>query len=527
MEFKLSEINSLSNTTKAFVTKDKSLIELLGEDNPYYSIEKALDGKANFDQDYRNTLVKCIQSDYSFLSNLEENDLVKSNILSLLKSNTYTVSTGQQLHLFLGPAFVIYKILAVIKLTEELKSKYPEKNFIPIYWLASEDHDFQEIQDTVLFGHKFTWQTNQTGACGRFKLEEVKKTIEEIKSQVKLNIQSEQLLSEIEEIYVKSKTLGEATIKLAHKVFGPMGLVCLDADKKELKIQFINTIEKDILEQVNFNVFNNASEEIKAKGFHTQLNSREINFFYLADGIRNRITFENHRYTVLGTEITFSKEEILEDIKMYPERFSPNAVMRPLFQETILPNIAYIGGNAEINYWIQISNLFTVNKISKPCLFLRPSVWIIPNKSMELLKKLNISEVDLLISQNPEKHILSLGANDINLSQEINTFNLLKNKIQDSVNQIDKSEFIKLVELGKSYEKAVKNAEKSMLEIEKSKVNNSLKKLDDTFHNYFDIKQIQERKLNCLELLIKHENVAFMLKNKLNFSHSSGYVTCI
>jgi hypothetical protein len=146
---------------------------------------------------------------------------------------------------------------------------------------------------------------------------------------------------------------------------------------------------------------------------------------------------------------------------------------------------------------------------------------------MDLLKKLKISEVDLLISQNPEKHILSLGANDINLSQEINTFNLLKNKIQDSVNQIDKSEFIKLVELGKSYEKALKNAEKSMLEIEKSKVINSLRKLDDTFHNYFDIKQIQERKLNCLELLIKHENVAFMLKNKLNFSHSSGYVTCI
>jgi uncharacterized protein YllA (UPF0747 family) len=212
---------------------------------------------------------------------------------------------------------------------------------------------------------------------------------------------------------------------------------------------------------------------------------------------------------------------------MHPERFSPNAVLRPLFQETILPNIAYIGGNAEINYWIQISNLFTVNNISKPCLLLRPSVWIIPNKSMDLLKKLKISEVDLLISQNPEKHILSLGANDINLSQEINTFNLLKKKIQDSVNQIDKSEFIKLVELGKSYEKALKNADKSMLEIEKSKVNNSLRKLDDTFHNYFDIKQIQERKLNCLELLIKHENVAFMLKNKLNFSHSSGYVICI
>jgi hypothetical protein len=154
-------------------------------------------------------------------------------------------------------------------------------------------------------------------------------------------------------------------------------------------------------------------------------------------------------------------------------------------------------------------------------------VWIIPGKTIDLLQKLNISAKDLLISQNPEKHMVSLGANEINFIDQINQFRNLKQKFQDSVNQIDKSEFIKLVELGKSYEKALKNAEKSMLEIEKTKVDNSLRKLDETFRNYFDIKQMQERMLNCLELWIKYENVAFLLKNKLDFNPSKGYITSI
>ncbi len=524
MEFKLSEINTLSNTTKAFITRDEALIDILGSDNAYYSIDKALEGKKNFNQEYRSTLVNCIQNDYDFLSDSSDDNLVNTNINLLLDQNTYTVSTGQQLHLFLGPAFVIYKILAVIKLSEELKIKYPNKNFVPIYWLASEDHDFEEIKDSNLFGHKYTWQTNQTGACGRFTLNEVKPLIEEIRKQVNLNIDKLKFVEELEEIYSNSKTLSKATIKVANKIFGQMGLVCLDADKKELKNQFRNVIEKDILEQINFKPFNNITDNLVSKNFHTQLHCREINFFYLKDRIRSRIVLENEQYKVIGTEICFTREEIKKDIQEHPEHFSPNAVLRPLYQETILPNIAYIGGNAEINYWIQITNIFEINKISKPNILLRPSVWIIPNKTIDLLKKLNISGSDLLISQNPEKHMVSLGASEINLKDNIELFNNFKKDFQNTVNQIDKAEFIKLVELGKVYEKALKSAEKALIEIEKTKVDNSLRKLDDTFRNYFDIKQMQERKLNCLEMWIKYENVAFTLKNSLDFSPSHGYI---
>jgi bacillithiol biosynthesis cysteine-adding enzyme BshC len=524
MEFRLSEITSLSNTTKAFINNDEALIEIIGNDNSYYSIEKAIEGKKHFDQNYRSTLVKCIQSDYKFLLDSKADELVKSNIDLLLNSNTYTVSTGQQLHLFLGPAFVIYKILAVIKLTEELKIQYPDKNFIPIYWLASEDHDFEEIKDSMLFGHKYTWQTNQSGACGRFTLDGVKDLIENIKDQVTLNIEKQRLIDEFEEIYSNSKSLSEATIKLSHKIFGEMGLVCIDADKNELKNQFRSTINNDILEQINYKPFNSLTDRLSSKNYHTQLHCREINFFYLNKGIRNRIVLENEQFKVLGTEICFTREEILNDIEEHPEHYSPNAVMRPLYQETILPNIAYVGGNAEINYWIQISNIFDINNISKPNLLLRPSLWIIPNKAIDLLKKLNISGLDLLISQNPEKHMVSLGAMEINLKDKIEAFNTFKKDFQNTVNQIDKTEFIKLVELGKTYEKALKNSEKALIELEKNKVDNSLRKLDNIFRNYFDIKHMQERNLNCLEMWIKYENVAFTLKNKVKFSPSKGYI---
>lgn len=527
MEFNLSEINTLSNTTKAFITKDKALIDILGSDNAYYSIDKALEGKKNFNPDYRTTLVNCIQKDYTFLDDSEENKLVKSNINLLLEANTYTVSTGQQLHLFLGPAFVIYKILAVIKLSEDLKIKHPDKNFVPIYWLASEDHDFEEIKDSNLFGHKFTWQTNQTGACGRFNLSEVKPLIEEIKQQVNLNSDKLKFVEELEEIYSNSKTLSEATVKIAHKIFGEMGLVCLDADKKELKNQFRDVIEKDILSQINIKPFNDLTDSLVSKNFHTQLHCREINFFYLLDGVRSRIILEDDKFTVVGTEIRFTLAEITEDIKEHPEHYSPNAVLRPLYQETILPNIAYIGGNAEINYWIQISNLFVINNINKPNLQLRPSLWIIPIKTLDLLKKLNISGLDLLISQNPEKHMVTLGASEINLKDKLEAFNKFKKEFQDTVNQIDKSEFIKLVELGKTYEKALKSAEKALIDIEKNKVDNSLRKLDDTYRNYFDIKHMQERKLNCLEMWIKYENVAFKLKNSVGFNASHGYILSV
>lgn len=527
MEFKLSEINTLSNTTKAFVNSEESLMEIIGKDNAYYSIEKAIEGKNSFNQEYRTTLVKCILNDYRFLLDSEADNLVKSNINLLLNTNTYTVSTGQQLHLFLGPAFVIYKILAVIKLTEELKTKHPDKNFIPIYWLASEDHDFEEIKDTKLFGNKFIWETKQTGACGRFNLSEVRPLIEEIKQHVNLNSDKLKFVDELEEIYSNSKCLSEATIKIAHKIFGEMGLVCLDADKKELKNQFRDVIEKDVLGQINIKPFNDLTDSLVSINFHTQLHCREINFFYLLDGIRSRIILEDDKFTVVGTEIRFTREEIIKDIKEHPEHYSPNAVLRPLYQETILPNIAYIGGNAEINYWLQISNIFEINKISKPTLLLRPSLWIIPNKSLDLLKKLHISSVDLLISQNPEKHMVSLGANQINLKENIATFNTFKKEIQDTVNQIDKTDFMQLVELGKAYEKALKNAEKALIELEKNKVDNSLKKLDDTFRNYFDIKHMQERNLNCLEMWIKYENVAFKLKNSLDLSPSRGYILSI
>ena len=165
MEFKLSDIDILSSATKAFVTGDEKLKDLFGDSHPFYSLQAAMEGKKDFSSEKRLALSHQLKKQYAHLpDNKPENAKVLQNIELLTQANTFTVTTGQQLHLFLGPAFVLYKIIATIKASEQYKKLHPEFNFVPVYWLASEDHDFEEIKSTKIFQHQFDWETNQAGA---------------------------------------------------------------------------------------------------------------------------------------------------------------------------------------------------------------------------------------------------------------------------------------------------------------------------------------------------------------------------
>ncbi len=528
MEFKLSSAGSLSSASKAFAENDEKLIKLLGAEHPYFSVEKAIDAKKNFPLQNRKVLVRELMSDYIRILG-EENikPELRSNIELLNSENTYTVCTGQQLHLFLGPAFVVYKILAIIKKAAGLNQKYPDKKFVPVFWLASEDHDFEEIKDTVLFNKKFVWQSNQTGACGRFHTKEVAGLIQEIRDSFSLDQRSSDLLNSLDEIYSESDNLADATIRVADLLFGEHGLICLNADKPSYKILLKEGIKKDILQRANAIAFKKTSNEIENAGYSTQLHGREINYFYMVTSGRNRIVLEDKLYKVVNTGISFTESELENEIENHPENFSPNAMLRPLYQETILPNISYYGGNAEVNYWLQIHNLFNINNITPPNLALRPSVWIIPPRIMGWLQKHAINPVQLLITSNSGNLLSFLDSKTIGLSEKIGEFNRLKKEIQDIVAQNNSKELSPLLDAGKAYEKMLKHLDKQLILIEKEKHSDSYIKLQEIYSNYFDIKQIQERILNTLELLIKHDNVVFTLKNDLELKPGTGYLISI
>ncbi len=525
MHFKLSETGILSATSQAFVEKDEKILKLLGADHPYWHVDKAIELKSNFSTENRQVLHDNLFKAYSNISAKDPvENKVWQNIEALKNHQTFTVTTGQQLHLFIGPAFVIYKILSVVDFCEDFKKRFPDKHFVPVYWLASEDHDFDEIKSTHIFKKAFNWDIEAKGACGRLPTDRVKEVIDAIRAEISLNDTQQKLLNEFESIYATSGSLSEASRRVINKFFGALGVVVIDADAPEFKQIFKPVIENDLFNNDNQLAFEEVSKSLEQEGLSTQLNGRAINLFYLTDQRRTRIIQDGEDYTVTeGTE-RWTKEEIKQAFETHPERFSPNAMLRPLFQESILPNIAYVGGNAEVTYWIQLHKTMSINNLSCPALILRPSVWITPSKITQWLDKRAITPLKVLITRE-KTHLLNLIQTEtLGIEAETQAFFKLREKIQTTVAQNISKELKGIVEAGKQYEKALKTIEKALRENQIEKHAKEIDKLEEIRDTYLNINNIQERKTDSLELLIKHENVVFTIKSAVSLNNSDGWI---
>lgn len=310
------------------------------------SISAQIEEKSQqFPQAQRDTLVSVLQSQYE---GLEVTEAVKTNLQALADGKTFTVTTGHQLNILTGPLYFIFKIATVVDACRTLAEKHPRYKFVPVYWMASEDHDLAEINHVHLFGRKLTWETSQTGPVGRMSTEGLDKMMSEIQERLPV----------FEKAYNNFDTLADAVRCYVNELFGEHGVVVIDADHHDLKQALIPVIKDDVLHHNANDLAENASKQLGDLGYKTQIFPRKINFFYLEPGQRNRIVREGDTWQVLNTEKSFSEEELLEEISAKPENFSPNVVLRPLYQELILPNLAYIGGPAEAAYWLQLKGVF-------------------------------------------------------------------------------------------------------------------------------------------------------------------------
>jgi bacillithiol synthase len=509
VQFNLSEIDFLSSATRAFVTNQEDLKNLFGEKHPFYDIEGAISGKLNFEVAKRKVLTKELNDQYNNIG-VDSNHPIRAVIKSLDSANTFTVTTGQQLHPCLGPVFVFYKIMDVINISEDLKVKYPQYNFVPVFWMASEDHDYEEIKKINIFNHEFIWDTNQSGAVGSYKNQNFELFFNQILSQVNLNEYNIQKIKEIQSIYESSETFAVATARLVHQFFGDKGLIVIDADSKEFKRLFQKEMIKDIIQKENEKAFNDFSKKIESKKFSLQLSVRPINFFYLDKGIRNRIELMDKKYVVKDTNIDFSEDELLNLIENNPEKLSPNAALRPLYQESILPNILYVGGNAEVNYWLQLKEVFVINRISPPKLNLRSSYWIINKSVQKWLDDNQIKSVDMLKNQDMRERHQLLHESESLYPMFLKEFETFKQKITDYSSQHQLHEFHQLVDKSKELEKVIKKLD-SQFHKQQNELNISkVEKLDKIHYQYFNLSKNQERSISFLEFLI---NTQFSLNN--------------
>lgn len=342
----------------------------------------------------RKILVSVLEKQYA---KINTSDKTLNNIKLLNDSNTFTVTTGHQLNLFTGPLYFLYKIISTINLTKELKAKYPSQNFVPIYWMATEDHDFEEINYFNFKGRKFRWNTESSGPVGRLSTEGLADFFEVYTHELGSGKNADKIKKLFQESYLNHSNLAEATHYLANELFGEYGLVILDADNQDLKRTFIPYIKEELIHQTSHKRVLETAE--KLKDYTIQVNPREINLFYLEDDLRERIIFKNGTYSVNNTKMEFSENEILSLLENHPEKFSPNVIMRPLYQEVILPNLCYIGGGGEIAYWLELKSFFDAVKVTFPILLLRNSALLATEKQVAKTDKLGLSWSDLFSKQ--------------------------------------------------------------------------------------------------------------------------------
>ncbi|MDH5609153.1 MAG: bacillithiol biosynthesis cysteine-adding enzyme BshC [Cyclobacteriaceae bacterium] len=356
------------------------------EQNPklrdFYAYQPDMEGlgalirERKLSMENRVVLTEVLQEQYGPLT---KTDRVLNNILSLSADNTFTVTTGHQLNIFTGPLYFIFKIVTTINLAQRLKEAFPDYHFVPVYWMASEDHDFEEINHFHLFGKKYTWETAQNGPVGRFATQSLNVVLEQLPESIDL----------FERAYLDSSSLADAVRYYINELFGDQGLVVLDADHRRLKTLFAPVIKSDVAEQVANGIVTSTNEALSEAGYKSQAFARKINFFYL-NGYRERIVEENGRFSVNNKDLVFTKEELLAAIDREPEHFSPNVIMRPVYQETILPNIAYIGGPAEMVYWMQLKGVFAHYQVSFPVLLPRNFGMVINKATAKKVEKLGL-----------------------------------------------------------------------------------------------------------------------------------------
>ncbi|MCC6600416.1 MAG: bacillithiol biosynthesis cysteine-adding enzyme BshC [Crocinitomicaceae bacterium] len=347
----------------------------------------------NFDFNKRSLLVSVLSDQYS---SLNTDASVEENIEALRHENCFTVTTGHQLCLGTGPMYFVFKILSAIQLAGQWNQKFPGKKFVPVYWMASEDHDFEEINHLFLFGKKISWENTQSGSVGRMSTNGIIAFVDQVSNM----LGTLPYTSEVIEIFreaMMNNNLSGAMRFFVNALFGKYGLVIIDADDRRLKHQATGLFSHDLFHHNAFHCVTETNSELKKNNFHSQVNPREINLFFLDNGSRNRFEQEDDNlWRVVGTDKVFRKAEIEQMLDESPEVFSPNVILRPAYQEITLPNVAYIGGPGELSYWMQLRSFFNEEKIPYPLLVLRDHAFLITQRMQARMNKVGITPADLL-----------------------------------------------------------------------------------------------------------------------------------
>ena len=461
--------------------------------------------QSEFTSDKRAVLVAALTQQYA---NLQTTELPSKAIQSLGDKNTFTVTTGHQLNLMGGPLYFLYKIISTINLAKALKSNYPQHNFVPVFWMATEDHDFDEINHFNFQNKRFQWTQNTSGAVGVLSTSNLTEFIDVFSKALGNSSHAFELKALIQKAYINHSNLADATRFLVHALFGSDGLLIIDGNDCALKRLFIPHVNSELTNQQSFKCVNETNKLLKSidSTYKIQVNSRELNLFYLKDDLRERIVKIEDSFSVLNTNIVWDLAGVLEELNSHPERFSPNVIMRPLYQETILPNLCYIGGGGELAYWLQLKSYFESERIQFPILLHRNSALLISEKQRQKLNKLKLSVSDLFQDKQAliNAQLKKITLLSIDFSSQKKHLENQFDHLYALAKQTDKSFLGAVSAQEKKQLKGLETLEKRLQKAEKKMHKDYINRLEALHLELFPNGGLQERFTNFSEFYLEH-----------------------
>ncbi len=446
---------------------------------------------------HRKALVSYLQDQYR---NVSASEKVSATIERLTEENTFTITTAHQPNLLTGPLYFIYKIVHAIHLADYCNQYIPDCHFVPVYYMGMEDADFSELNHFTVDGKKYQWETNQSGAFGKMKIDKaLTDIIDQLDAQVAPLPFAKTLIQQIRSCYKEGKTIAQATFEWIHSLFSRYGLIVLLPDDKLIKSAFISEMEDDLLNHSSFSILYSVQASYPYPS-DWQANPRAINLFYMKDDLRERIEQEGDHFKVVNTSIVFTKEELLNELHSHPQHFSPNVMLRPLLQEKILPNLVYIGGAGELSYWFQLKKSFEHYHISYPILVLRNSFMLMSEKLNRQLQKAGFELKDIFKSADQliAAYVLQHSGKDLSMDQEIHQMDLWFKDVEQKVLSTDATLKAHVGSIQRALFKKVKALEKKMLRAEKRRFQDVSRQIENIKSEIFPSQQLQERQESML-----------------------------